>query len=51
MNDKYKHNLRIFIIFGILFELMNAFYNPYAMKFLERIGGTVFHFSLINLDT
>jgi MFS family permease len=27
---------------------MNAFYNPYAMKFLERIGGNAFHFSLIN---
>lgn len=48
MNDKYKYNLRIFIIFGILFELMNVFYNPYAMKFLERIGGNEFHFSLIN---
>ena len=48
MNDKFKSNLRIFIIFGILFELMNVFYNPYAMKFLERIGGNEFHFSLIN---
>jgi MFS family permease len=48
MNDKFKYNLRIFITFGILFELMNAFYNPYAMKFLERIGGNEFHFSLIN---
>jgi len=27
---------------------MNVFYNPYAMKFLERIGGNEFHFSLIN---
>jgi len=48
MNDKFKYNLRFFIIFGILFELMNVFYNPYAMKFLERIGGNEFHFSLIN---
>jgi MFS family permease len=48
MNDKFKYNLRIFIIFGILFELMNVFYNPYAMKFLERIGGNEFHFSLVN---
>ncbi|MBU1094278.1 MAG: MFS transporter [Firmicutes bacterium] len=48
MTDKYKYNLRTFIIFGVLFELMNVFYNPYAMKFLERIGGTEFHFSLIN---
>lgn len=48
MSEKYKYNLRIFIIFGILFELMNVFYNPYAMKFLERIGGNEFHISLIN---
>ena len=48
MSDKFKYNLRIFIIFGVLFELMNVFYNPYMMKFLERIGGTGFHFSLIN---
>ncbi|MDY0024041.1 MAG: MFS transporter [Candidatus Izemoplasmatales bacterium] len=48
MNDRFKYNLRFFIIFGIFFELMNVFYNPYAMKFLERIGGNEFHFSLIN---
>lgn len=48
MNDKFEHNLKIFITFGILFELMNVFYNPYAMKFLERIGGDEFHFSLVN---
>ncbi|MBI9008579.1 MAG: MFS transporter [Tenericutes bacterium] len=48
MSDKFKYNLRIFIIFGVLFELMNVFYSPYAMKFLERIGGNEFHFSLIN---
>ncbi len=48
MDDKFKYNLRVFIVFGILFELMNVFYNPYAMKFLERIGGNEFHFSLIN---
>ena len=48
MNEKFNYNLRIFITFGVLFELMNVFYNPYAMKFLERIGGNEFHFSLIN---
>ena len=48
MNDRFKYNLKIFITFGILYELMNVLYNPYAMKFLERIGGNEFHISLIN---
>lgn len=48
MSDDFKYNLRVFITFGILFEIMNVFYNPYAMKFLERIGGSEFDISLIN---
>lgn len=44
----YKHNLRVYILFGILFELMNTLFNPYAMKYLERIGGTDFDVSLFN---
>ena len=48
MDDKFRRNLKVFITFGVLFELMNVFYNPYAMKFLERIGGNEYHFSLIN---
>jgi len=48
VDDKFKYNLRIFILFGILYELMNVLFNPYAMKFLERIGGNEFHFSLVN---
>ncbi len=42
----FKHNLKIFISFGILFELMNTLFNPYAIKYLERIGGTDFDISL-----
>lgn len=48
MSDDFKYNLQVFITFGILFEVMNVFYNPYAMKFLERIGGNEFDISLIN---
>lgn len=44
----YKHNLKVFIGFGILLELMNTLFNPYAMKYLERIGGTDFDISLFN---
>jgi MFS family permease len=48
MNDKFKYNLRVFITFGILFEVMNSLYHPFAVKFLERVGGTDFHISLLN---
>lgn len=48
MVDKFKYNLRVFITFGILFEIMNVLYNPFAMKFLERVGGTEFHISMLN---
>ncbi len=44
----YAHNLRVYISFGILFELMNTLFNPFAMKYLERIGGTDFDISLFN---
>ncbi|MCK8061237.1 MULTISPECIES: MFS transporter [unclassified Fusibacter] len=45
---RFKHNFKIFITFGILFELMNSFYMPFAIKFLERVGGTEFDISLFN---
>lgn len=48
MEKHYTHNLRVYILFGILFELMNTLFNPYAMKYLERIGGTDFDISLFN---
>jgi len=48
MTDKYKYNLRVFIAFGVLYEVMNSLFNPFALKFLERVGGTAFHISLFN---
>lgn len=44
----YQHNLKIFIIYSILFQAMERLYKPYAVKFLERIGGSEFHISLYN---
>ena len=44
----YANNLKVYIGFGILFELMNTLFNPYAMKYLERIGGSDFDVTLFN---
>lgn len=45
---KENYNIRIFIIYGILFEVMTNMYKPFGAKFLERIGGTDFHITLLN---
>lgn len=41
-------NLRYYIYNGILFTLMTTFSKSYAIKFLDRIGGNSFHYSLFN---
>jgi len=47
--DKLFHfNLKVLIIYGVLFQVMERLYKPYAVKFLERIGGSDFHISLYN---
>ncbi len=48
-DDKvFKHNLSIFVMYGVLFKTMERLYKPYAVKFLERIGGSNLHISLFN---
>lgn len=46
--QRFNHNVKVFILYGILFEMMNIFHQPYAVKFLERIGGTDLHISMLN---
>ena len=43
-----KHNLKVFVTYGILFELMTNLYKPFSAKFLSRIGGSDFHITLLN---
>lgn len=40
--------LKRFILYGVLFEVMTNFYKPFAVKFLERIGGDELAMSLFN---
>lgn len=44
----YEHNMRYYILNGIMFTIMLNLYKPFKVKFLERIGGTEFHISLLN---
>jgi predicted MFS family arabinose efflux permease len=43
-----ESNLKYFILYGIVFDLMTNFYKPFSAKFLERIGGNELHISLLN---
>jgi hypothetical protein len=40
--------MRIFALYGILYETALNFYKPFSIKFLERIGGTELEISLFN---
>ncbi len=44
----FESNLKYFVLNGILFTLVTNLYKPFAQKFLDRINGTEFHFSLYN---
>ena len=40
--------LKRFVFYGIIFEIVNNFHRPFAVKFLERIGGDEWEMSLFN---
>ena len=48
MKEQLDKNLKIYIINGILYSIMLNLYSPFAVKFLQRLGGTEFHISLFN---
>ena len=41
-------NIWTFIMYGLLFDMTNNLWRPFAAKFLERLGGAEFHFSLLS---
>lgn len=52
---KYTHvlfgnsdNMKYYALNGILFTLVSVLVRGYAIKFLDRLGGTAFHYSLFN---
>lgn len=48
MQKTEQSNLRLFILNGIFSTVMLNLYNPFMVKFLERLGGDEFHISLLN---
>ena len=41
-------NVWIFIMYGLLFDMTNNLWRPFAVVFLERLGGTEFHIALLS---
>ncbi|MDR1704399.1 MAG: MFS transporter [Clostridiales bacterium] len=41
-------NVMVFIIYGLLYDVFLNLYKPFSVKFLDRVGGTAFHISLLN---
>ena len=41
-------NAGAFIMYGLLFDMVNHMWRPFAPVFLERLGGSDMHFSLLN---
>lgn len=46
--NRKNPNILIFIIYGLLYETVMNIYKPFAVKFLQRLGGTDFHITLYN---
>lgn len=44
--NRQNPNIKIFILYGLLFDTMLNAYRPMAVKFLERVGGQAFEISL-----
>lgn len=46
-DPNYKINYKLFIAYGVMYELMMRLYQPFQAKFLQRIGGTDVHIALM----
>lgn len=48
MGGTERRNFRLFILSGIFSTIMLNLYNPFIVKFLQRMGGNEFHISLLD---
>ena len=44
----YNKNIEYYAMNGILFTMVSVLSRSYAIKFLDRLGGDAFHYSLFN---
>lgn len=43
-----SHNTFIFVMYGLIYDMVVNLHKPFTVKFLERLGGNEFHISLYN---
>jgi len=46
--NRINPNVMVFVVYGMLYDMMLNLHNPFAAKFLERLGGGSLSISLIN---
>ncbi len=46
--NRINPNILIFIFYGLLYDASYNSYRPFSVKFLERLGGTSFHISMLD---
>jgi len=47
-DPNYKINYKLFVVYGVLYELMMRLYQPFQAKFLQRLGGSDVHIALMS---
>lgn len=46
--NRINKNIIIFIVYGLLYDVVMNMYKPFAVKYLERLGGSTLHITLYN---
>ena len=46
--NRLSPNVKVFIVYGLLYDAVVNVYKPYSMKFLTRLGGDETYISLLN---
>ena len=46
--NRLNPNISVFIVYGLMHDVFLHMYRPFAVKFLERMGGTDFHIALLS---
>lgn len=47
-DPNYKINYKLFVVYGVLYDLMMRLYQPFQAKYLQRLGGNDVHIALMS---